>query len=332
MVGLMSKHRQCLLWVAAVVVVGCNAYDSSLLGNGLDPLDTAGAAGSARPPQGNAGADAMGEGGAPAEVSGGGARVDTGATAGVAGQPGQPTAGKGSGGSSESAGSGSGGSSAGGAGGAGGTAGKGGSSGTGGSAGNAASGGSSAGGGASGSAGSGGAGPSGCALLSVPLKAKTDFAHYLITLDSDTDLSTATLSAHVYAPNATGGRIYLYVQQGTFEYYAQAARVLSGLGDWVTISWDLSSATPSGFDKAKVRRIGVGVDGGGSSAWANPTLVYVDSFAISLPVLGFPLDSSSSVYTTGTTQHLSDTAMWFNNGPSDTTATGAKISWSATCK
>ena len=255
--------------------------------------------------------------------------MDAGPTAGVAGQSSQPTAGHGSGGSSESAGSGSGGSSAGGAAG---TAGKGGSSGAGGSAGNVASGGSSAGGGASGSAGSGGAGPSGCALLSVPLKAKTDFAHYLITLDSDTDLSTATLSAHVYAPNATGGRIYLYVQQGTFEYYAQAARVLSGLGDWVTISWDLSSATPSGFDKAKVRRIGVGVDGGGSSAWANPTLVYVDSFAITSPALGFPLDSSSSVSTTATTQHLSDTAMWLNNGSSETTATGSKISWSATCK
>ena len=325
----MSKHRQRLLWVVAGVVVGCNAYDSSLLGNGLDPLATAGAAGSARQPPGDSSAGSMSEAGAPVEASAGGASSDLGPTAGVAGQTGQPTAGRGSGGSSESAGSGSGGSSAGGTGGTAGTAG---SSGTGGSAGNAAAGGSSAGGGASGSAGSGGAGPSGCALLSVPLKAKTDFAHFVITLNSDTDLSSATLNANVYAPNATGGKIYLYVQQSTYEYYAQSPRVLTGLAGWVTISWDLSAATPSGFDKAKVRRIGVGVDGGGSSAWANPTLVYVDSVAVTLPALGFPLDSSSTVYTTGTTQHTSDNAMWLNSGSSDTTATGSKISWSATCQ
>jgi hypothetical protein len=327
----MNKHRLRQLWVAGLLIAGCNAYDSSLINGTINSQAISGGgsgvAGIPAHADEDGGDGTLGQGGTPAEPSAGGPTSGAGPIGSVAGKAGQPSAGRGGGGSSGVTGSGSGGSSAGGTLG---TAGKGGSSGTNGG-GNATSGGGSASGGASGTAGSGGATPSGCALLSIPLQAATDFAHFLITFDADTDLSSATLNARVYTPNATGGLVYLYVQQSSYEYYAQSARTLAGLGGWATISWDLSNATPSGFDKTKVRRIGVGVDGRGSTAWVNPTLVYVDSFTVTSPSLGFQLDSSSTVNTTPTTYHAGDNAMWLNSAPSDTTATGSKISWSATC-
>ncbi|MEO6599010.1 MAG: hypothetical protein ABIQ16_04000, partial [Polyangiaceae bacterium] len=70
----------------------------------------------------------------------------------------------------------------------------------------------------------------------------------------------------------------------------------------------------------------------GSAAWANPTLVYVDSVTVTSPSLSFQLESSSTVNTTPTNYHTGDNALWLNNAPADTSATGSKISWSAKCK
>lgn len=321
----MSRPLRQKLWIAGLVIAGCNVYDPSLLSGGMNGQAIAGggfgAAGlTGQPPEDDGGAGTAGEAGAPVEPSAGAAM------GGVAGQAGHTAAGQNSGGASTDGGS----PSSGGGGNATGSAGKGGSIGKGGSAGSATAG-SSTSGGASGSAGNAGAAQSGCALLSVPLEASTDYFHAVITLDSDTNLSNATLSARVYAPNATGGGFYLYVQQASYAYYAQSPQALTGLKDWVTISWDLSLATPSGFDKTKVRRIGIGITAGDSTAWADPTLVYVDTVTVAAPTLSFPFETVSSVNTTPTNYHVGDNAIWMNNGPNDTTAIGATISWSAKC-
>lgn len=314
----MSSKREQLqrpLWAVGFVIAGCSVYDASLLNGGRNTEAIAGGGSGAagRSGQGDdGGANAAGEAGAPVEPSAG-APVGSGA-----GQGGSNAAGQSNGGASV------GGSAAG-------SEAKGGSPSSGGSAGNGAAAGSSPSGGASGSAGSGGAAHTGCALLSVTFDASTDYSHHVITLDADTNLSNATLSALVYAPNAAGGSVYLYVQQANYTYYAQPLQALSGLKNWASVSWDLSQVSPSGFDKTKVRRIGIGIDAGTSNVWTDPTLVYVDSVTVTTPTLSFPFDTVNSVNTTPTTYHVGDNAIWLNNGPDDTTATGAKISWSAKC-
>jgi len=198
-------------------------------------------------------------------------------------------------------------------------------------------------GGTIGGAGASGAGgvvqtASGCAKLSVPLDATSDKAHFLISLTSTADLSGATLSMRVYVQAGQGGTIFNYVQDsGTYHFLGvpdAQRRSISSSSGWSTISWNVGAEPDSagtGIVKTSIKNIGIELNAQPSSAWVNPTIVYVDSISVTNPTLSFTFDATASVNPTPSTTNAAGQALWLNSGTSDTTATGATLSWQATC-
>jgi hypothetical protein len=256
-----------------------------------------------------------------------------------AGEAGQGNAGEGSGGTGGVAGTGgSGGAGAGGTSGVGGTAGT---DGSGGRAGSSGAGGAGAGGaGAGGAAGIAGAGgsaggtvASGCARLSVPLDGADDRAHFVVSLTTPLDFSDAVITMRVYAAAASGGSIFSYVQgPAPFRFLGNSVRPAFVAG-WQTLTWDVGAEDPgsSMIDKASIKRIGIEVNALPSSAWASPTVLFVDSITVATPTQSFAFDTTGTVTSTAATSDPSSTVLWLNSGTSDTTATGVTLSWVATC-
>jgi len=304
--------------VPILAAVGCNVYDPSLLRAGtLDrgssgETSQSGMAGTTG--EANAGTSDGGFAGEPI-VSGGSAGTSSGGLSGA-------------GGAAER----------GGTGGASGTAGSSGISGagTGGAQGNGDAGA----GGTLGGAGAGGTSTTanGCAKLTVPLDSAADKAHFVIALTSPADLSQATISMHLYVRAGSGGSIFNYVQDsGTYHFFgvplAQRA-MLSSFSGWSTITWDVGAQPDSaatGIVKTSIRNIGIEVGAQPSSSWTNPSIVYIDSIAVTTPTLSFTFDASSTVYSTPTTAAAAGQALWVNSGATDTTAVGVTLGWQATC-
>jgi len=217
-----------------------------------------------------------------------------------------------------------------------------GSSGSGGASGKSGSSGTGGTGGTGGGASNGGAGganqtASGCAKLSVPLDDAGDKAHFVISLTAPADLSGATISMRFYVQAGAGGTIFNYVQDdGTFQFLGvpPAQRHLLGSGSaWETLSWNVGTEPDSagtGIVKTNIKNIGIELDAQPSSAWSNPTIVYIDSVTVTSPALSFTFDAAASVYPTPTT-NASGEELWLNTHPADTTATGSALSWQATC-
>jgi hypothetical protein len=368
----MKRRRRSAVGTALLAVVACNVYDPSLLSGG-DTLGTGavggsggkggkagsaggagvggtqqaggsgtagngvggtGVAGSSLAQGGANGGGSAGldnQGGASAEGGEGGtneAGNDAGGTGGDSGRGG------GAGTSASGAGS-SGTSGRGGTSGAGGTAGSGGSSGTGGSAG---SGGSSGTGGSSGAGGSAGGPPitaNGCAKLTVTIDDAADVAHFPISFTTSTglDFGAAVITMRVYAPAASGGAIFNYVQDLTDYHYLGDSNRPAFKAGWQTVTWNVGTQAlgTSQTNKAKIKRIGIEVNAGTATSWANPTVLYVDSITVAMPTETFTFDSSSTLNTTATTTDPSTTVLWINNHAEDTTATGVALSWVATC-
>ena len=286
----------------------CNVYDASL-------LDGRGAAG------GRVANGASGTSGSAMTAAGGG---------GVAGEAeaasGAPSAGFGGledvAGAIETGGEGADGGSAGNAAGVGGTSGKGG------------------GGGTAGAGGTGGATQTatGCAKLSVPLDDGADKAHFVISLNSPVDLSGATISMRVYVQAGAGGTVFSYVQDsGTYHFLGVPSaqrRLLNSVNGWTTIIWNVGAepdAAGTGIVKTSIKNIGIELNAQPSSTWSNPTVVYLDSLTVTSPALSFTFDATATVSPTPSTMNAPGQALWLNIGTTDTTATGAALSWQAAC-
>jgi len=298
----------------------CNVYDASL-------LDGRGAAG------GRVANGASGTSGSAMTAAGGG---------GVAGEAeaasGAPSAGFGGledvAGAIETGGEGADGGSAGNAAGVGGTSGKGGGGGTAGASGK---------GGGGGTAGAGGTGgatqtATGCAKLSVPLDDGADKAHFVISLNSPVDLSGATISMRVYVQAGAGGTVFSYVQDsGTYHFLGVPSaqrRLLNSVNGWTTIIWNVGAepdAAGTGIVKTSIKNIGIELNAQPSSTWSNPTVVYLDSLTVTSPALSFTFDATATVSPTPSTMNAPGQALWLNIGTTDTTATGAALSWQAAC-
>jgi hypothetical protein len=254
-----------------------------------------------------------------------------GGEAGVMGEGGTVNAGTGGGGTAGT----------GGAAGTAGSAGSGGSSGTGGSAGAGGSAGTAGTGGTSGSAGSGGSAggntASGCANLTVPLTQVSDRAHFVITLTNVQNMTTGTLSMRVYVQAGTGGLINNYVQDTGNHFLPPAARtaISSLTGTWTTLQWNVGNEATgsSGIDKTNIKRIGIEVTGMGSTAWANPTKVYVDSMSVTTgSPLSFPFDTAGTVDTNPSNGvDVGGQVLWLNSNSADTSASNVTLGWLATC-
>jgi hypothetical protein len=225
--------------------------------------------------------------------------------------------------------SGAGGASSGGSGGSGGSAGNGtsmsGSSGFGGAGGNAT-------GGSAGAAGSSGAMATGLSVLTVPLAAATDKAHFLITLGSAVNLSGATISFHVNVHAGTSGVFQAYLQHGgspDYNQLYQGWQKLSDLSGWQDVVWVVAStANPSTFDETTVARLGIEIGGGSAADFSATTdVVYVDSISLSggIPAAGpWTFDTTGSI---SATAFPAADILWLNAASTDTTATGATLTW-----
>ena len=171
----------------------------------------------------------------------------------------------------------------------------------------------------------------------MPLDDAGDKAHFVISLTSPADLSGATISIRFYVQAGAGGTIFNYVQDnGTYRFFGVPTAQRYPLGSasgWTTISWDVGAQPDSagtGIVKTSIKNIGIELNAQPSSAWSNPTIVYLDSLTVTNPALSFTFDATASVNPTPTTT-ASGESLWLNIVSSDTTATGSALSWQATC-
>jgi len=334
---------------AAVILtaVSCSVYDASLLGSGPADAGSAGTpssaghsgtAGDENTDAGRGGSAGAAKGGSSGASAGDAGMIDMagaletggetseGGTAGTGGSLGTAgSAGKAGGSSGGTAGASTAGGGSGGSGGSGATVGAGGSAGSG------------------GTAGAGGSPPaSGCAKLSVPLDDAGDRAHFVISLASAIDLSSATtgiISMRLYVQAGAAGTIFNYVQDGAPNYHyfgvTTASRpLLKSVSGWQTLTFNVGAqaAGSTGIVKTDIRRIGIEINAApDTTGWSNPTIVYIDSVTVMTPALSFPLDMTATVISTPTGSDPSNQAMWLHNGSSDTTATNPTLTWQATC-
>jgi hypothetical protein len=176
----------------------------------------------------------------------------------------------------------------------------------------------------------------GCAKLSVPMNGASDKAHFVVSLRSAADLSAAgtTISLRAYVEAGMGGVILAYAQDSSFNFLGPATKPLLAEQDgWVTLAWDIGAepAAQTGIMKRSISRIGVEIKAAPSATWSNPTVVYVDSISVDTPALSFPFATTGTVSATAQSSDVAGQVLWLNSGTSDTTATGAKLSWVATC-
>ena len=179
----------------------------------------------------------------------------------------------------------------------------------------------------------------GCAKLSVPLDGQNDRAHFVISLPSAVDLSaaTATISMRLYVQAGVGGTVFNYVQDSQPRFFGVATPMRSALNSingWQTLTFNvgaLADTASPGIVKSDIRRIGIEINAAPSTAWSNPTIVYVDSITVLEPALSFTFDTTSTLAATPSGSDVSGQVMWQHNGTSDTTASGVTLSWQATC-
>jgi hypothetical protein len=166
----------------------------------------------------------------------------------------------------------------------------------------------------------------GCAKLEVPLATSDDKANFVIFLPGQTNFSNAVLRFRVYKEAGIGGEFKGYIQhQDTdFAQLFGPAQPLASLSGWQEFVWNVAEDTSS-FNKTTVQRVGVQVIGWNSTAWSNPTIVYVDSIVAEGAGVGpWNFDSSGSIRTSPTTN--ADAGVLFINS-GDSPVANTRLSW-----
>jgi hypothetical protein len=176
---------------------------------------------------------------------------------------------------------------------------------------------------------------SGCAKLSVPLNAASDKAHFVTSLTTAIDLSRATISMRYYVEAGSGGVIFNYIQDSGNHFLGATMRtaIAMSTGTWDTVTWDVGTeaAGTTGIMKTAVKRIGIEVNASGSTTWANPTVIYVDSITVTTPARSFSFAAATSVSTMPASTDVASQALWLNSSATDTTAARTALSWQASC-
>jgi hypothetical protein len=297
---------------ALFAAASCDVYDSSLLGDGSFGIGTSAGAGNSGAAGAASGTSSGGDGSAGRSTpEGGSSSSGAGGSIGVSGAA--ETNSVAEGGASGSAGDTE-------------MAGGSGSTGTGGTGGDVS--------GAGGSPATTG----GCAKLTVPLNASNEKAHFVISLTSPVDLSSATITMRLYVASGSGGTIFNYVQDSTtYHFFGTASAVrplLNSFSGWSTATWNVGAqpdTSSTGIVKTSIKNIGIEINAQPSFSWSDPTVVYIDSITVTAPKVSITFDASSSVVTTPTTIAAPGQALWINSGSTDTTAIGTTVAWQANC-
>ena len=166
----------------------------------------------------------------------------------------------------------------------------------------------------------------GCARLEVPLKGSNEKANFVVFLPAQANFSNTTLRFRIYKEAGIGGEFKGYVQhQGTdFEQLFGPAQPLATLSGWQELVWNVGTHSTS-FNKTTVQRVGVQVIGWNSTAWSNPTIVYVDSIIADGAGVGpWNFDSSGSIRTSPMT--TADAGVLFINS-GDSPVANTRLGW-----
>jgi hypothetical protein len=119
--------------------------------------------------------------------------------------------------------------------------------------------------------------PQGVVVFSVPFTTSGQNQRYADVYPSPVDLTGAQMTVRIYAPGATGGAIVFYFTDNS-EFTAGGGTTVS-FADlsqrWTDVTFSASGGTD--FDSTQIRQVNLEVISGSSSAWTNPTVIYVDS-------------------------------------------------------
>jgi hypothetical protein len=193
--------------------------------------------------------------------------------------------------------------------------------------------------GSAGLAGSGGTGASpplttctGCARLEAPFDSSDDKANFVINLPNTVFLGNAQITFRVYREAGTGGAVKGYIQHGgspDFHQLFQSNAVrLSVLKGWTEFTWNVGAQEAPNYDK-NVARIGIQITAEGSTEWAKPTIVYLDSITVTNASAGPWTFNDGGTIITGDPMcpatHSSRNVLWCNGG--DSPVSGTRITW-----
>jgi hypothetical protein len=166
----------------------------------------------------------------------------------------------------------------------------------------------------------------GCAKLEVPLADANHKANFVVFLPAQTNFSNAVLRFRVYKEAGIGGEFKGYIQhQDTdFEQLFGPAQPLASLSGWQELVWNVGAHSTS-FNKTTVRRVGVQVIGWNSTAWSNPTIVYVDSIVAEGAAVGpWNFDTPGSIRTSPMTSTDAN-LLFINSG--DSPVANTRLGW-----
>jgi hypothetical protein len=158
----------------------------------------------------------------------------------------------------------------------------------------------------------------------------TEKAHYVVSFANTLSLQNTTVTFRIFKQAGGNGVFTGYIQNGppNFEFSTIGSQSLNTLTDWQSITFNVNDEM-GGATAGSVRRVGIEVAAGTTSgSWA-PMVIYVDSITLT-PAAGnspWNFNSSSSVSETGSTTDQTAGVLWLDNGTSDTTVSGATLTW-----
>ncbi|MGC4069472.1 MAG: hypothetical protein QM784_33430 [Polyangiaceae bacterium] len=118
--------------------------------------------------------------------------------------------------------------------------------------------------------------PRGVVALSVPLAEANTAQRFADKFEALPDLTNATLTLRLYAPDATGGDLKLYVGDEDFTGGGGSFVALNTLATkWTDVVVPIGGAAGA-FDPVAISQLNIEVTAGTTGPWKNPTVIYVD--------------------------------------------------------
>jgi hypothetical protein len=112
--------------------------------------------------------------------------------------------------------------------------------------------------------------------LSVPITEASTAQRFADKFEALPDLTNGTLTLRLYAPEATGGELKLYVGDEDFTGGGGALVALNTLATkWTDVVVPIGGASGA-FDPVAISQLNIEVTAGTTGPWKNPTVIYVD--------------------------------------------------------
>jgi hypothetical protein len=120
----------------------------------------------------------------------------------------------------------------------------------------------------------------GFAVLTVPLTASGELQRYAAAypMGSYPDLTGAIVTIRLYAPDATGGELNMYLLSAPdYTYGGQGfvAPLTTLAAGWTEVTVGAGGAAPP-YDPSTIIQLNFDVQSGASASWTNPTVIYID--------------------------------------------------------